>query len=142
MESASSLGLIADVIAIGTLVFSIGAAVYSRRNFRLLQQEQTRKNEKVKIILSAVGGRQREVPLPIRRGDVTRAEILGLIGMIPINKEKQIKVEQQPRFRLPDLGKEDFLHQLDEVRDGKRGPAVIIRCTDEELDQFDLDALR
>lgn len=91
----------------------------------------TRINDQIKIFLVVDGGnslRVRELPLRLRRGDVTRAEVLGRIGMMPMR-------EPGKRFSIRYLATPAFLDDLNAVADGKSSE-LEIRCSDEELGQF------
>jgi hypothetical protein len=62
---------------------------------------------------------------------VTRAEVLGRIGMIPMKQKGQ-------RFSLKYLSKPDFLKQINQIAAGKGENVLTISCNKEELEQFDL----
>ena len=67
----------------------------------------------------------------MRRGDLTRAELLGYIGMIPTPGDEKVFV------KLPWLSQPAFFEDLEKVKNGK-DDHIVIRCTQREFDQFDL----
>lgn len=133
----SPLGVIADVIAIVTAIAAIIGAWQSTKLRQQQKREQQRLEDRIKIILTCGGQQSLELPWSIRRRNLTRAEVLGLIGMLPI-KPKTGEEGKQPRFKLEYLGTKAFMDQLDEVATGERGGALLISCTPEDIAQFDL----
>ena len=103
----------------------------------LLQKEfehkQKRQNQKVSVVLHNGGNKQLELPVELRRAELTRAEVLGRIGMIPM------KVKGQ-RFSLGYLGTRAFLDQINQIlaSDSDDTPILTISCNDSEYEQFDL----
>lgn len=90
-----------------------------------------RLNEKVEILLQLEGGaRTITLPLELRRGDVTRAELLGRIGMLPM-------AEKGKRFSLRHLSTPEFFRSLNAVA-GNKTDTLVIPCSEEEINQFDL----
>ncbi len=76
------------------------------------------------------GGREETLPLEMRRRDVTRPEILGRLGMLPMR--------QKGRFAIRSLSRPEFIRSLNRVADGKTS-VLVIPVTEEELEQFDLE---
>lgn len=90
-----------------------------------------RLDEPVNVLLSLADGEQKiELPLQMRRRDLTRAEFLGRMGMIPMR-------EKGKRFALRHLFTPAFITGINEVADGKTS-TLEIPCSQEEIDQFDL----
>ena len=90
-----------------------------------------RLDEPVAVFLSLTSGEQKiELPLQMRRRDLTRAEFLGRMGMIPMK-------EKGKRFALRYLFTPEFISGINEVADGKTS-VLEIPCSKEEIDQFDL----
>lgn len=89
-------------------------------------------SQKIAIVLDS-GERRVKLPLQLRRGDVTRTEVLGLIGMIPRTGGGQ------QRYSLKYLSKPEFLEQLNQIKDSAELSSLIIKCDAEELLQFALD---
>jgi hypothetical protein len=74
----------------------------------------------------------------ITRNELSRAEVMGRLGMIPINDQKQLQVIQ-PRYAIDYINKEDFFVKLDNIKNGHGDSVLEIECSPEEFDQFDLD---
>jgi hypothetical protein len=70
------------------------------------------------------------LPIELRRAELTRAEILGRIGMIPMK-------EKGKRFSLEYLNTSKFLRRINEIIEGHGDSDLVIPCTEEELNQFD-----
>jgi hypothetical protein len=123
---------IADIIGVAGALFAAiaGWQAYKVRQER--KQEQERQDKKVKVILK---GPTHHIVLPfdLRRGETTRAEILGRIGMIPMQE-----AFKRQRFEIQYTNTESFLLEMYRIIDGKDDAEFIITCKPEELDQFDL----
>ncbi len=134
MQNATTLdwiGLTADIIGILGAVFALFAWRQARQLREDLKQEQTRQNQVVQVELRQ-GDRTYALPvLQLRRGELTRAEILGRIGMVPMKKKGQ-------RFEIRYTNTAEFLKQINQILDGKVDSILTIPCTDNEFEQFDL----
>lgn len=119
------LGFTADIIGIFGALFALLAWLQSRRIKQQLEQEQRRQNRKVTIVLQH-GGESLELPVELRRAEMTRGEILGRIGMIRSGQ----------RFELSYLNNPDFLRQINQIIEGTGDALLTIPCTKEELEQF------
>lgn len=115
----------ADSIGILGALFALLAWLQSRRVRQHLEREQQRQNRKVIVVLQH-GGERLELPVELRRAEVTRAEILGRLGMIRSGQ----------RFDLAYLNNADFLRQINAIIDGSGDALVTIPCTKEEFEQF------
>lgn len=73
-------------------------------------------------------GLRLELPLHLRAGELSRAELLGRLGMLPMK-------EPGKRFAIRSLSGLDFLVKLDQA--GKTG-LIEIPCSKGEIEQFDL----
>lgn len=90
-----------------------------------------RLDEPVAVFLKLASGEQKiELPLQMRRRDLTRAEFLGRMGMIPMR-------EKGKRFSIRFLFTPEFIAGINRVADGKSN-TLEIPCSKEEIDQFDL----
>lgn len=128
------LSPIADVVGILGAFFALFAWIKARQVRQILEKERWRQNELVKVILS-YGAEKLELPVALRREELTRAEILGRLGMIPMKTKGQ-------RFSLGYLNTAGFLEQITQILNGSRGTTLIISCTEEEFHQFDLESFR
>lgn len=68
----------------------------------------------------------------IRRKDLTRAEIQGMLGTLPY---------KEPRYKLDSFNKKSFFDQLEIAQINKAVDEVVIPCSKEELGQFDPEKL-
>lgn len=136
MDVAYVLSLVsnfADVLALISAIFAVAAWYQARKARREATYERNRLAQPVAIMLRLVG-EDREITLPVslRRADVSRAEVLGRLGMIPMR-------EKGKRFSIKHLGSNEFLVQLDALREGNGTQRqLVIPCSVEEIEQFEL----
>ena len=127
------LSLIADLIGILGAVFALFAWRQARQIREDQQREQIRQNQLVQIKLQ-YGKQSYDLPvLQLRRGELTRAEILGRIGMIPMRTKEKGK-----RFEIRYVNTAEFLQQINQILDGNKDGILTIPCTEQEFNQFDL----
>lgn len=67
----------------------------------------------------------------IRRKNLTRAEVQGLLGILPM-------LEKGKRYELQDLNRKSFFDQLEDVQVNYSATQLVVKCTLDELKQFDL----
>ena len=120
--SAESFGLLADAIGIIGAIFAFLA-------WLKLQLEESRRNKKITVKLQAPD-EVIELPVDIRRAELTRSEILGRIGMLNSGK----------RFNLRYLNDPEFFRRLNEIIEGSGETVLTIVCTKDELQQFKSNA--
>jgi len=130
VEWQSWLGSVADVIGILGAIFALAAWWQARRLHRELADERRRLARHITVVLQH-GNQRIELPVELTRAELTRAEILGRIGMIPMRTRGQ-------RFSLAYLNTPEFLRQLNQVAAGIGDDLLTIPCTADEIDQFDL----
>lgn len=126
------LSFVADLISIAGSVFALFAWIKARQVQQDLEREKQRLNKKVTVVLQC-GDKTIQLPLEMRRAELTRAEILGRIGMIPLKQ-----APKQERFRLRHINTPEFFHQINQVAAGDGDGILVIPCTDDEINQFDL----
>jgi len=119
------LGGVADVAGV------TGAIISALVLLRLKLAEQ-KMQEDVQVLLRLEGeeGRVIALPLALKRRDLGRAELLGRLGMLPMR-------QKGARFALRALSNPAFMQGINEVTDGKTS-VLVIPCTEDEIDQFDL----
>lgn len=129
----SNLGIAADIIGVLGAFLGVWTWINTRRIRQDERREQERLNERVKLVLK-VKGSDRLVQLPgeMRRAEVTRAEVLGWVGMLPMK-------EKGRRFEIAYMNSAAFLHQLNNVQTGNGDVTFVIDCEKGELDQFALE---
>lgn len=98
------------------------------------EQEQKRQNQKVSVVLQNGSKNRLELPIKLRRAELTRAEILGRIGMIPMK-------EKGKRFSLGYLNTPDFLDDINKIleNDSDDNPRLTVSCDENEYNQFELN---
>jgi hypothetical protein len=91
-------------------------------------RERLRSLERIEILLKIEGeGFSGELPLEMLRKDVSRAELLGRLGMALKN--------QGQRFALKALSTPAFMRAINDVAEGKSS-VLVIPCSREEAEQF------
>ena len=130
MDWLEIMGIVANILGIAGAMFAAGAWLKTRWIQREMQAEKARQNKKVKIVLQH-GGQSHELPVELRRTELTRSEILGRLGMVPM------KVRSK-RFSIAYLNTDKFLRRINEIMAGTTDAILEISCTREEFEQFDL----
>lgn len=124
------ISLIADVIGILGAAFALFAWIQVRQLRRHQEEEQSRQNRKVTVILQ-YGYDRIELPVELRRAELTRAEILGRIGMLPMK-------EKGRRFSIDYLNASEFLRQINQIMESHGDAILTIPCKADEFRQFDV----
>ena len=125
---------IADIIGILSAVL---AAIFSIKTNIELRKEKKRLNGKINIVLKQQNdGKTYQLPVGMTRDELSRAEILGRLGMIPIDDKKKITL-QQPRYAIDHVNTEEFLTMIDKIRNGDGDSILEIECSEKEFAQFD-----
>lgn len=127
MDWLNNLGVAASVLG---AVFALMAWLKARKVQKELETEKARQNKRITVTLQH-GSQKLELPVELRRAELTRAEVLGRLGMIPM------KIKGR-RFSLGYLNRPEFLQQINQIIDGNRDAVLTIPCTGEEFEQFDL----
>ncbi|MES2023473.1 MAG: hypothetical protein V4439_02205 [Patescibacteria group bacterium] len=122
MNYLEIIGYISDMAgAIGGIVSAIGI-------FTLLAQKR-REEQNISVFFRVIEeDRNILLPFELVRRDISRAEILGRMGMLPIQ-------EKSGRFSIRGLLSSEFLKNLNEIREGKTS-VLHISITQKELEQF------
>lgn len=130
MGWTESFGLVADIVGILGAIFALLAWMQTLVLRGRMQAEKNRLNKKIRVVLQH-GARSIDLPIELRRSEATRAEILGRIGMIPMN-------EKGKRFSLAYLNRPEFLRQVNQIATSDEIALLTIPCDAEEYQQFDL----
>ncbi len=117
------IGIVCGIIAFLGTAYSAFRWWRHQRRERQLQEPVV-----VRLVAQANGRRLLELPYRPSRRTVTRAEVLGLLGMIP---------SRQQRFDWKWLLKPEFMRHIEEIHTGDRD-VLEIPLTDEEFRQLDL----
>lgn len=124
VENISTIfGLLGSVAA---FLAWIQARVISRN----VRQEKERLNQEIKIELQGEDeGHVIQLPFALRRRELARSELLGLIGILPMKNPKE-------RFEIRFLSTAKFRELISRVQDGKQATVMTIPCTNNEIEQF------
>jgi hypothetical protein len=104
---------------------------------RELLSEQENKNREIRqqeinvVLIDKESNERFKLPVELRRGEFTRGEILGRIGMLPMK-------EPSKRFSIDDLGGWPFLRKINDVLADYECKELKIICSKEEIEQFKL----
>ena len=128
------LGISADVLALVTTVTSLGAYIYSRRVNKRMQDELTKQDERISIYLTDLT--QTIFVGHPRRKWLTRSELNGLLGLIPMKPvETEKGTNKQPRYSLPSVNWMALYDQLENTQDGENN-TLTINCSEVDMEQF------
>ena len=123
-------GFFADVLSVVGTVFAFFGWLQAKANNKQMTREQERMNSRIKVMLREnTTKRQIVLPVHLRRLEVTRAELLGRIGMIPMKNKSN-------RFALNYLHTASFLEELNRIQASNQEEKLIIPCSSEEIEQF------
>jgi len=131
MDWLAAPGLVADVVTLVVMAFT-ARTVYLLRKERLAERDRPSGGTRVRL-RERGGPRVYELPLAMRRTDVTRAEVQGRINCIPrFDRTKQYGIAYINSF--PFVERIEQLQALD-----YRGPRLLeVWCSPAELKQFDV----
>ena len=143
MTTFEYIGVLADTIAVigipvATVKLFMAHKEY-RENVKNQEKEEKRKNEEMQIVLQEKNGK-RSIYLPnkIRRGELSRAEILGRLGMIPMLPDPENPKIKHPRFEIRRNATQQFIHDIDVLHVASTGNLLTINCETNEVEQFNL----
>lgn len=120
----TTLSWVANILQVAGAVFAALVWFNQRRTERTAGS--------IVSVLLTIEGEGKEFPLPLEivRRDVSRAELLGRIGMLPMR-------QKGARFSLRALSSPAFMRAMNEVVAG-RSATLRVPCTREELEQFEI----
>ncbi|MGB1258311.1 MAG: hypothetical protein ACPG51_20725 [Thiolinea sp.] len=122
------LNKVSIVAGLAALLVSISIRWYLRRKER---RDHDLINVRLRVAEDAVLSMQGH----IRRKDLTRAEVLGMLGMLPMR-------ETGKRFELTALSSKAFFDDLEAAQVNPKVNEVVIPCSVAELAQFDREDLQ
>jgi hypothetical protein len=128
------LGFLADSIGILGALFSLLAWWKAKQIQSNLRLEEERQHKHITLILQS-GAKTFELPIKLRRAEFSRAEVLGILGMIPLKGGKT-------RFSINSTSTKDFIERIHTIIEGEGDKNLVIHCTTEELEQFDFDKFK
>jgi hypothetical protein len=122
-----------DIIGIAAAAMAFW---YAFINFRASQEEKERLDQKITIhFQNLANGDIYDLPFRIRRGNFSRAELFGYIGLVPLKDKEKTKFSP-----ILYTSTEAFLDYIDDVQQGE-ATTINIKCTEEEYGQFDFAAI-
>lgn len=126
-NSTLRFNFFADVLSVAGAVLSAFAWLQGKANGR-----QIRLNSEIKVVLwNELTQRELVLPIYLRRVDVSRPELLGRIGMIP-------RKNKSDHFSLSYLNSPSFFQDLNRIQASDKEENLVIPCSLEEMEQFDV----
>jgi hypothetical protein len=125
------LSFSADVIGIGIAIGSLVTAI-KVRNFQKYEKERLDQKITIRLVQKDEAGIAQafiNIPGKMRREEMTRGEVLGWIGMLPMRIPRA-------RFTIVSLSTKEFLEKMNEIQAAYGDRLFEIDCTEEELMQF------
>lgn len=123
---------------VGTLIGIISAMIAAWNAWKLRREtkhEWGKANEPIRVMLrptSDHGAKEYILPVELPRGALTRSEVLGLIGMIPMKNKGN-------RFQVGFFNTKGFSDELSRLRDAEGEFDLVIPCLPEEIEQFNVN---
>jgi len=125
-------GIFADLIGIVGGIYAFFAWYRIRSLQKDIAEDRKSKNNQIEVKLRLIDGKAEiQLPVELRREELTRAELLGRIGMMPMK-------EKGKRFSIAYLSEREFLRKLYQLAISNKVSELIIPCSTEELEQFDI----
>ena len=130
---AITLGLLADWFTVVTTLITLGIW------FSLLWRARF-DNKQIEIELRVADSNETFLlPARVRRKNLTRSEVFGILGSIPM---LPVEGSKQPRFRIEEIGMPAFYRNLQEAQENSRVNRLAIDISESELNRFDRDKLK
>ena len=127
MDWLRVVGIVADVLGIAAAVYTGWQA---KRLFNETKRVQRQAHQSIDIYLQdEITEEKFKPPVAVARSALTRAEFMGLVGMVPRKKGTD-------RFNLPYLGKSEFLKTLKEAQSNEDIASIVIPCAGSEIAEF------
>ena len=121
-----NFGTFTDVVSLASLIVS--SLIWLK-----LKHEEELQDQKIAIIINGEGGSPYKLKTHIRKKNLTRSELQGVLGALPM---------KQDRYKIAYLSHPDFFNALDLAQTDKDSNELMIKCSPEELKQFDLEKLK
>lgn len=124
-----------DATIITAAIAAIPATVAATAAWRAAQgarkdaaRDRERLAQKIEVMLSS--GQRTRALFSITRSELSRAEVLGRLGMVPLRN-----AGTKERFSIASLSRPAFVSRIDELKAGS-GTVLEIHCSDVEFEQF------
>jgi len=124
-------GLAADIIGVAGAVIALKVS-----NFQKREKERLSQKIKIRLVCKDEGERFQsfiDIPGKMLREDLSRSEVLGWIGMLPM-----IETKKRERYTIKSLSSQEFHTRMNEIKVGKGDMTFEIICEKDELEQFDV----
>lgn len=132
MKFQTIVSAIANVASVAGFAFAALAWWQALKLRQEATRQQERLQQEIRVILkSPVGTKELALPVSPRRADLSRAELLGRIGMIPL------KDKHKARFAIAYTNTSDFLTELQRAQQSEGEDSIVILCSPEEIGQFE-----
>jgi hypothetical protein len=126
------LSLVSDLLSLTSAVFAAAAWMQVRASRRAVEAEAERQRAIISFALwSDETQSSTMLPMTLRRSDLSRAEVLGVLGMVPMR-------QKGARFSLKYVGTPAFLAALNAAKDDSTPMLFRIPATQAEIEQFDI----
>jgi hypothetical protein len=125
------LGYVADIIGVLGGIFALFAWLQARRLQKNVEHEKRRLNQKIAIVLQH-GTEYYTLKGDTRRAEITRAEVLGRLGMLPMKNKTE-------RYSLEYVSSAEFIQRIQKIQEGEGVDALVIPCKNDEFEKFDLE---
>lgn len=121
---------IANWLQIAGTIFALFAWLQSLAIKRSMTAEKQRQEQEISVTLKLEGSAySRSLPVRMKRRELSRAELLGRLGMLPM-------AEAGKRFSLGYLSRPEFLEQINACLESRHPCVIVIPCSDQEFVQF------
>ncbi|MCI5121241.1 MAG: hypothetical protein D3908_08645, partial [Candidatus Electrothrix sp. AUS4] len=131
---------VANISAVAGLlgsIFAFLAWIKAKAIAKNTEKEKMRLNQEVTIRLQGEDDEHViELPFALRRGELARFELLGLIGMLPM-----IEAKKRERFVINFFSTPQFRLEMSRMQDADQVLEWAIPCTNEEIEQFDREKI-
>jgi hypothetical protein len=124
------ISTIADIIGILGGIFALFAWQQAKRLQKNVEHEKRRLNQKIAIVLQ-YGVEYYTLKGDTRRAEITRAEVLGRVGALPMKNKGD-------RYSLEYVSTAEFIQRIQKIQEEEGVDALVIPCKEEEFEKFDL----
>ncbi len=132
MIDLSDLSNLSNYITLATGFTSLCAGVFSCLNWMNARNQLKLENEKISIELQSPGKHLTLLAQP-RRKFLSRAEVRGLVGGLPIRGQQGLRGDYQINY----MNHPHYYEELERVQTDGSISKIVIKCSREEIEQFD-----
>lgn len=127
---ATYMDLVGNTIGFIGMFFALFAWLQARGLRDDIARERARQEQEIEIkLVLETENQEKTLPISIKRRELSRAEVLGRLGMMPMK-------EAGKRFALAYLSTPAFLDQIDLAQIASRPTTITIPCSNGEFEQF------